>query len=99
LRPRDRLNRPPVISCGANSSDAEGCAMTMRWKPPVGLSRQEKLIMKLHKRTRKLFAFVRLHRHEIVDDDLERKLEEAYRRRKGCETTGYDGGRAHFAGV
>ncbi|MFC1610843.1 IS1182 family transposase [Myxococcota bacterium] len=53
--------------------------MTMRWKPAVALSRQEKLIMKLHKRTRKLFAFLRLHRHEIVDEELERLLEEAYR--------------------
>ena len=53
--------------------------MTVRWKPQVALSRQEKLIMKLHKRTRKLFAFLRLHRHEIVDEELEQKLGDAYR--------------------
>jgi hypothetical protein len=36
-----------------------------RWNPPQELSRREVLIMKRLQRTRKLFAFLRLHRHEI----------------------------------
>lgn len=50
-----------------------------RWNPPVRLMPQEKLILKHLKRTRKLFAFLRKHRHEIIDDKLQRDLEETYR--------------------
>lgn len=50
-----------------------------RWNPPVRLSSQEKEVMKLLKRTRKLYAFLRAHRHEIVDEELHRDLEAAYR--------------------
>jgi hypothetical protein len=35
--------------------------------------------MKQHKRTRKLYAFLRQHRHELIDVELQRELEKAYR--------------------
>ncbi len=50
-----------------------------RWNPPVPLTRQEKMIVKHLKRTRKLYVFLREHRHEVFDDDLQRELEAAYR--------------------
>jgi hypothetical protein len=50
-----------------------------RWKPAVELSKKEQLIIKRLKRTRKLFAFLRLHRHELFDDRFQDELEEMYR--------------------
>ena len=50
-----------------------------RWNPPVRLTSQEKLILKHFKRTRRLYVFLRDHRHEIIDDKLEQELEETYR--------------------
>ena len=51
-----------------------------RWNPPQGLSKQEEYIAKRLKRTRKLFAFLRLHRHELLDDTFQTELEQMYRR-------------------
>src|SRR5713101_5667042 len=51
-----------------------------RWNPPRELSKKEKFIIKRLKRTRKLFAFLRLHRHELLDDAFQSELEEMYRR-------------------
>jgi len=45
----------------------------------VELSRQEELIIKRLKRTRKLFAFLRLHRDELLDDAFQTELEGMYR--------------------
>ena len=50
-----------------------------RWKPPVALSKQEKLIMKRLNRVRALFGFLRLHRHELFDDEFQSQLEDMYR--------------------
>jgi hypothetical protein len=50
-----------------------------RWKPKETLSKKEQLIIKRLKRTRKLFAFLRLHRHEIFDDGFQEELETMYR--------------------
>lgn len=51
-----------------------------RWNPPSKLSRREKLIIKRLQRTRKLFAFLRLHRHELMDGAFQEELEQMYRR-------------------
>jgi hypothetical protein len=51
-----------------------------RWKPPLELSRREEFIVERPKRTRKLFAFLRLRRHELFDDGFQVELEEMYRR-------------------
>lgn len=50
-----------------------------RWNPPVELTKKEQLIIKRLKRTRKLFAFLRLHRHELLDEAFQRELEGMYR--------------------
>jgi hypothetical protein len=50
-----------------------------RWAPRVGLSRQEKVLIKRLARVRTLFAFFRLHRHELFDDDFQEQLENMYR--------------------
>lgn len=50
-----------------------------RWNPTRELNRREGLIMKRLIRTRKLFAFLRLHRHELFDDAFQIELEDMYR--------------------
>lgn len=50
-----------------------------RWSPRVEASRKEEFILKRLKRTRKLFAFLRLHRHELFDDAFQAELEGMYR--------------------
>ena len=50
-----------------------------RWNPSEALSRKEEFLVKRLKRTRKLFAFLRLHRHELFDDDFQDELEGMYR--------------------
>jgi len=50
-----------------------------RWHPNSALSRQEQFLMKRLTRTRKLFAFLREHRHELFDDAFQDELESMYR--------------------
>jgi len=50
-----------------------------RWNPSVELTKKEQFIIKRLKRTRKLFAFLRLHRHELFDDGFQEELEATYR--------------------
>lgn len=50
-----------------------------RWSPSLPLSRKEQFLIKRLKRTRKLFAFLRLHRHELFDDGFQAELEGMYR--------------------
>ena len=50
-----------------------------KWDVPVRLTPKEKTIRKYFQRTRKLYAFLRDHRHELIDGDLQRELEETYR--------------------
>jgi len=50
-----------------------------RWSPGTALSRKEEFLIKRLKRTRKLFAFLRLHRHELFDDEFQAELEGMYR--------------------
>jgi hypothetical protein len=50
-----------------------------RWNVPVRLAPKEKKIARYFERTRKLYAFLRAHRHELIDDELRRDLEDAYR--------------------
>ena len=41
-----------------------------RWTPPVATTRKEQFLLKRLTRTKKLFAFLRLHRHELFNDDV-----------------------------
>jgi hypothetical protein len=50
-----------------------------RWSPPVKLSPQEKMLMKRLTRVRKLFGFLREHRHELFDESFQSQLEGMYR--------------------
>ena len=50
-----------------------------RWNPPSEISRQEARILKACRKRRKLFAFLREHRLEIFDEDLQRDLLRMYR--------------------
>jgi len=52
---------------------------SMRWKPSTTYTRQEQFLMKRLVRTRKLFGFLRAHRHELFDDAFETELEAMYR--------------------
>lgn len=49
------------------------------WSPRRTYSRQEEYLLKRLRRTRKLFAFLRDHRHEIFDDAMQTALESMYR--------------------
>lgn len=51
-----------------------------RWTPNQEPTRQEQLILKRLKRVRKLFAFLRRHRHELFDGEFQDELESMYRK-------------------
>lgn len=50
-----------------------------RWSPGVPLNRREKFLVGRMVRTGKLFAFLRMHRHELFDDAFQAELETMYR--------------------
>ena len=50
-----------------------------RWNPTQEPTKQERFILKRLKRVRKLFAFLRMHRHELFDDEFQTELESMYR--------------------
>jgi hypothetical protein len=50
-----------------------------RWTPRVDLLPQEKMLLKRLTRVRALFGFLRLHRHELLDDAFQAELEGMYR--------------------
>jgi hypothetical protein len=51
-----------------------------RWTPPVAATRQEQFLLKRLGRVRKLFGFLRLHRHELFDEPFQEELASMYRR-------------------
>src|SRR4029434_4887499 len=50
-----------------------------RWNPRQTYTKPEEWLMRRLGRTRKLFAFLRAHRHELFDDALQAELETMYR--------------------
>lgn len=50
-----------------------------RWNPPVELTRREELIARRLGRVRKLFVFLRRHRHELLDEAFQAELAAMYR--------------------
>lgn len=50
-----------------------------KWNPRVEPTKREQLLLKRMKRTRKLFVFLRLQRHELFSDEFQSELEEMYR--------------------
>jgi hypothetical protein len=59
--------------------DLLGVMAIERWIPCQTYTRQEEAILKSLRRTRKLFAFLRDHRHALFDDELQAALESMYR--------------------
>jgi Transposase domain (DUF772)/Transposase DDE domain len=51
-----------------------------QWNPPVAPTRREQFLLKRLGRVRKLFGFLRLHRHELFDDEFQAELASMYRR-------------------
>ena len=49
------------------------------WRPSVALTRREQFLVGRMKRTGKLFAFLRTHRHELFDESFQAELLEMYR--------------------
>lgn len=50
-----------------------------RWQPRQTCTRQEKLILERVRKRRRLFAFLREHRHELFDEEFQAELETMYR--------------------
>jgi DDE family transposase/transposase-like protein DUF772 len=50
-----------------------------RWHPKREATRQEQFILKRLEKKRKLFGFLRNHRHELFDDKFQAELESMYR--------------------
>ncbi len=50
-----------------------------RWNPPVALSTREARVYGRVAKKRKLFSFLRDHRHELFDDEFQVELEQMYR--------------------
>lgn len=50
-----------------------------RWRPRRDCTKQEQVLLKRLRRTRKLFAFLRDHRDELFDDSFQAELESMYR--------------------
>jgi hypothetical protein len=50
-----------------------------RWNPPVALTAREARVYGRVAKKRKLFSFLRDHRHELFDDEFQAELEQMYR--------------------
>jgi hypothetical protein len=50
-----------------------------RWRPRLGYTRQEEALLRRLRKGRKLFAFLRDHRHELFDDAFQAELATMYR--------------------
>ena len=57
-----------------------------RWKPTVACKPQEQRLLKLAGKSRKLFVFLREHRHDLFDDSFQDELETMYRKTGQGET-------------
>jgi hypothetical protein len=50
-----------------------------RWQPRPEITKREQLLLRRLTRTKKLFAMLRLHRHELFDEAFQIELESMYR--------------------
>jgi hypothetical protein len=50
-----------------------------RWRPSVTITKLEQAILKRLEKRRKLFGFLRKHRHELFDEGFQAELESMYR--------------------
>jgi hypothetical protein len=70
---------PAMILFAFERASARAEVAMERWRPSVAVTRMEQFILKRLEKRRKLFAFLRLHRHEIFDDAFQAELESMYR--------------------
>jgi hypothetical protein len=70
---------PPVILFAFERACARAEVAMERWRPSQTFTRQEQFILKRLEKKRKLFGFLRKHRHEIFDDEFQAELEAMYR--------------------
>ena len=70
---------PAVILLAFERASARAEVAMERWRPSATVTRQEQFILKRLEKRRKLYAFLRLHRHEIFDDAFQAELESMYR--------------------
>src|SRR5713226_8843197 len=68
------------LMCAQGPSAQGGMEMTIaRWNPPVAPTRREQCLLKRLGRVRKLFGFLRVHRHKLFDDAFQDELASMYR--------------------
>ena len=77
--PRIDRPHPVVIFCAPRGPSLAAEVAMERWNPKRETTRQEDLLLKRLHRTRKLFGFLRRHRHELFDDKFQTQLESMYR--------------------
>src|SRR6266496_4457934 len=70
---------PPVILFAFERACARAEVAMERWRPSQAFTKQEQFILKRLEKKRKLFGFLRKHRHEIFDDEFQGELEAMYR--------------------
>jgi hypothetical protein len=82
---------PAMIFCTPreHALAAEVAKVMECWNPKRATTRQEDFLLKRLHRTRKLFGFLRRHRHELFDAAFQEELESM------CRNTGAGGIRSH----
>jgi hypothetical protein len=68
-----------MIFCAARELVLATEVAMERWRPRVSVTKQEEFLLKRLEKKRKLFGFLRRHRHEIFDDEFQAALEGMYR--------------------
>jgi hypothetical protein len=69
-----------VIGCGNDGATTMESGMSVpHWSPSATVSAREQWLLKRLVRTKKLFAFLRLHRHELFDEVFQLELADMYR--------------------
>jgi hypothetical protein len=77
--PRIDRPHPTVIFCAPREVVLATEVAMERWRPSVSETKQEQFLLKRLEKKRKLFGFLRRHRHELFDDEFQAELEEMYR--------------------
>ena len=52
---------------------------SLRWEPREEATKQELMLLKTVRRTKKLFGFLRMHRRALFDDAFQEELASVYR--------------------
>jgi hypothetical protein len=74
----DRAHAGMILYVFERAWTREEAAMD-RWRPKGAVTKGEEFILKRLEKKRKLFGFLRRHRHEIFDDGFQAELETMYR--------------------